>query len=216
MTPVMPRATIEMRYAGRNQQGAVLVVALMFLIILTLLGLAAMTSTTLEEKMAGNSRDYNIALQSAEAALRDAEADLRGTGVAAGRTLSVSSFPVDLIGTATPSGCASGGGSAAGLCVIVNETTQLYNTGTVDWTTSSTSSARYGQFTGSSSITSVANQPRYVMELMQFTDGKNKDRVSGTSGSVDYFYIRITARGWGANTQTQVTLQEVFIIALPT
>lgn len=211
----MPRKLLAMRHAPQRQQGAVLVVALMFLIILTLLGLAAMTGTTLEEKMAGNSRDYNIALQAAEAALRDAEADLKGSGVSAGRTLNVYSFPVGLIGTATPSGCASTGGTATGLCVIDTEKVQLYGDSTkVDWGASSTSSARYGQFTGATSITGVASQPRYVMELMKFSDGMSKDRVSGASGSVDYFFIRITARAWGANNQTQVTLQEIFIIAL--
>ena len=61
------------------------------------LGLSAMTATTLEEKMAGNSRDYNMALQAAEAALRDAEADLKGSGVVVGRTFTVYSFPQDLL-----------------------------------------------------------------------------------------------------------------------
>ncbi len=212
----MPRPNLEMRHARRHQQGAVLVLALMFLIILTLFGLAAMTGTTLEEKMAGNSRDYSTALQAAEAAMRDAEADLKGTGVTVGRAVTASSFPIALIGSATPSGCASTGGTATGLCIIANETTQLYNTSSVAWTTGSTSSARYGQFTGAIGLTGVSNQPRYVMELMQFADGRNKDRVTGASGSTDYYYIRITARAWGANNQTQVTLQEVFIIALPT
>jgi type IV pilus assembly protein PilX len=197
----------------RREQGTVLLVALMFLIVLTLLGLAAMTGTTLEERMAGNSRDYNIALQAAEAALRDAEADLKGTGVTIGRTLSISSFPITLIGTATPSGCVAGG-----LCIIVNETTQLYNSASVSWGASSTTSTRYGSFTGASAIGGIptAQQPRYVLELMQFADGINKDRVVGASTTVDYYYIRITARGWGVNAQTQVTLQEVFIISLPT
>ena len=36
-----------------------------------------MTSTTFEERMAGNSRDINLAFQGAEAGLRDAEERLR-------------------------------------------------------------------------------------------------------------------------------------------
>ena len=206
----MPNRICTLGMTQRRERGTVLIVSLMFLIVLTMLGLTTMRGTTLEERMAGNSRDYNVALQAAEAALRDAEADLKGTGVSAGRTISATSFPVNLIGSATPSGCAAGG-----LCIIVNENTQLYNTASVDWSSSGTTSTAYGQFTGATAIGGLSAQPRYVLELMHFADGRNKDRVTGQSGTVDFFYVRITARGWGANTQTQVTLQEVFIIPLP-
>jgi type IV pilus assembly protein PilX len=203
--------------APRRERGTVLIVTLMFLIVLTLLGLSTMRGTTLEERMAGNSRDYNTALQAAEAALRDAEADLKGTGTGGTpRTITVTSFPVALIGTATPSGC-----NTSGLCVIANEYVQLYNTASVDWSTSGASSTAYGSYTGAATtnaawLNGLSAKPRYVLELMQFADGKNKDRVAGASGNVDYYYIRITAKGWGANSQTVVTLQEVFIIPLPT
>jgi len=45
---------------------------------MTLIGVTAMQTTTLEEKMAGNTRDRNLALQAAESALRDAEALVEG------------------------------------------------------------------------------------------------------------------------------------------
>jgi type IV pilus assembly protein PilX len=191
-----------------RQRGVALLVALMFLIVLTLLGLAVMRGTTLEEKMAGGSRDYNRALQAAEAALRDAENDLKGTPVVAGsaRFLAVSNFP---IGTLTTSSC-----NTSGLCLIVNETVQLYNNSTVvSWGTSATSSTRYGTYTGANTISGVAQQPRYILELMQFADSKNK---GGNNGANDFYYVRITAVAWGASAQTQVYLQEVFMVPLPT
>ena len=43
------------------------------LLVLTLVGVSAMQSTTLEERMAGNSRDRNISLFAAESALRQGE-----------------------------------------------------------------------------------------------------------------------------------------------
>lgn len=61
-----------------RQQGATLAVALIFLVILTLLGLTAMSVTTMEERMSGNTRDHNLAFQGAETALRDAEGYLIG------------------------------------------------------------------------------------------------------------------------------------------
>lgn len=43
--------------------------ALVFLIILTIIGLSAMGTTSLEEKMAGNVKDRNLAFQAAETGL---------------------------------------------------------------------------------------------------------------------------------------------------
>lgn len=61
------------RILSRKQGGAVLVVSLVMLLLLTLLGLSAMRSATLSERMAGNLRDRMHALQAAEAALRAGE-----------------------------------------------------------------------------------------------------------------------------------------------
>lgn len=55
------------------QVGAALMMALIFLVLMTLLGTTAMRGSAFQEQMAGNSRDWNLAFQSAEAALREAE-----------------------------------------------------------------------------------------------------------------------------------------------
>ena len=47
---------------GQRQGGAILIVTLLFLVILTMLGVTAMTGTTMEERMAGNTRDASVAL----------------------------------------------------------------------------------------------------------------------------------------------------------
>ena len=57
-----------------KQTGAALIVSLMMLLVMTLLGVSAMQTNILEEKMAGSGRDISLSLQAAEAALRDAEA----------------------------------------------------------------------------------------------------------------------------------------------
>jgi type IV pilus assembly protein PilX len=56
------------------QRGMALIISLIILLSLTLLGLAAIQNTSLEERMAGNTRAENIALQAAEAGLRAGEA----------------------------------------------------------------------------------------------------------------------------------------------
>lgn len=64
-----------------QQTGVVLVVSLIMLLLLTLISLTAMQVTGLEEKMAGNMRDQNLAFQTAESTLNTAEAGLSLTTI---------------------------------------------------------------------------------------------------------------------------------------
>ena len=66
------------RHSPRRQRGAILIISLVFLLLLTVLGFAAMKSSILQERMAGNSADYNVAFQAAEYGLKQAEAILGG------------------------------------------------------------------------------------------------------------------------------------------
>ncbi len=66
---------------GRNRQkGSALVVGLVFLVILTLLGLTASSGGIHQELITRNIKDQNLALYSAESALREAETWLRNSG----------------------------------------------------------------------------------------------------------------------------------------
>lgn len=55
---------------NRGQRGAVLIVALVMLLLLTIIGISSMRGTALQENMAHNLRENNIAYQAAEAALQ--------------------------------------------------------------------------------------------------------------------------------------------------
>jgi len=70
---VCPKEVGNQQHGLSEQRGATLVIALVMLLVLTLLGTTAMQSTSLEERMAGNTRDRNVAFQAAEAAVREAE-----------------------------------------------------------------------------------------------------------------------------------------------
>ena len=61
----------------QSQSGAVLVVSLVMLLILTLIGVSGMSSVTLEEKMVSNMQNANKSFQGAEAALNECETFLR-------------------------------------------------------------------------------------------------------------------------------------------
>lgn len=63
--------------ARSSQRGAVLIVALVMLLVLTLIGVSGMGSVTLEEKMVSNMQNANKSFQGAEAALNECESFLR-------------------------------------------------------------------------------------------------------------------------------------------
>lgn len=67
--------------ARTRQSGTVLIVGLIILVIITMIGLTSMQTTTQQERMAGNLGDRNAALQFAEGALRQGEAEVT-TGLA--------------------------------------------------------------------------------------------------------------------------------------
>lgn len=58
----------------RQQRGVALVVALLLLVVISLVGLAAVRGTIMQQKMAANLYDREMAFQSAEAAIRVAAA----------------------------------------------------------------------------------------------------------------------------------------------
>lgn len=69
-----------MRFSAR-QRGSALLVSLVFLLLLTMIGVSSIQDSVLQERMAGNNRDQSVAFQAAEAALRTAEKYLQGAVV---------------------------------------------------------------------------------------------------------------------------------------
>jgi type IV pilus assembly protein PilX len=54
----------------RREQGAILIISLIMLVLITMVTLTLIRSASMEEKMAGNARDRSKAFQAAEAAMR--------------------------------------------------------------------------------------------------------------------------------------------------
>ncbi len=61
-----------------RQAGAILVTSMLLLLVLTVLAIAMMRMTGMQERMAGNTRDLGLAFQGAEAALRGGERYIAG------------------------------------------------------------------------------------------------------------------------------------------
>ena len=66
-----------------SQRGMTLIVGLIMVLLMTLVGMAAIRGSGMQELMAGNMRDRNLAFQSAEAGLREGEELLTGATIPA-------------------------------------------------------------------------------------------------------------------------------------
>jgi len=60
-----------------NEKGTVLAISLIILLLISLIGITGVQVTSLEEKMAGNTKDLNLAFQAAEFGLREGESFVR-------------------------------------------------------------------------------------------------------------------------------------------
>lgn len=167
------------------QSGAALIVGLVMLLIMTVIGVAAMQTSLLEEKMAGNYRDYGLAFQAAEAALRDAEADIATSGRVSGLT----NFTAECIGGL----CDATGGFREALDPPQPPVWK-------DETTAPNGVVR-GTYTGTAPLALVACQPRYWIE------GYQSWPAGAASWKVQY---RITAVGCGGSPNAQAVVQEVY------
>lgn len=202
-----------MRSRAHRERGAVLIVALLFLVMLTLLGVTAMTSSTMEERMAGNARDNSVAFQAAEAALRDAKRDLDSyptgaqlphptRGLPKDWPLNIANFGVSFT-DATCNGAAGGQGLCLPTAYVGGENARLPPVPAA-YSFLAAPSVRYGQFTGAPQLQGVSNQPRYLIELFCLVAGSE-----GLSNPVACNFFRVTAVGYGASPNTIVTLQEI-------
>ncbi|MFZ6816530.1 pilus assembly PilX family protein [Undibacterium sp. Rencai35W] len=86
-----------MKRLHKTEMGFVLATSMIFLVIMTLLAITAIRRATLDEKVAGNLREQNLAFQAAERALRYCQNDLETV-----QTIIVQISPPPLIGSTMP------------------------------------------------------------------------------------------------------------------
>ena len=186
------------RLAGAHQRGISLVTTLVLMLATLGLGVAVMGVNAMEERMIANTKDRDVALQAAEAALRDAEQDVASN-------ISPSSAFSDTCtsGLCTPPSQRDSLGALASLPV---DDARLG----FDWTVDA-NVRRSGQFTGAPGFPNVADQPRYVIEKFSFLGTPaGESVVLGAEPTAPGVGYRITARGVGARPETVVVLQSIY------
>jgi type IV pilus assembly protein PilX len=168
----------------RRQRGAILVTSLLLLLILTVLGVAMMKMTNMQERMAGNTRDLNLALQGAEAALRDGE----------GRVDGLTDFPT----LSQIAGCVW---CDRGVLPI-----ELDDPSVFDWDTDSQEFGVDGvkEF-GTLDVGNLDEDPRFTIE----ESARDRDSLLVDPEGERVFYT-VTSRSTGATGRTNTVLQSTF------
>lgn len=163
-----------------HQSGVVLIISLIMLLLLTLIGTSSMQTTSLEEKMAGNIRDRNLAFQAAESALNTAEASLNSPAV----------LPVFTVAGA-------GGFYLDNDPANPNPTASAILTDAF-WTTNSVAT---------SSVSTLGNGITTPVYIIQKLPAACFGTCPPDSTSTPY---KITVRATGASTNTVVILQSIY------
>ena len=170
-----------------RQSGAALITSLLLLLVLTVLGVVMMQTSRMQERMAGNTRDLNLALQGAEGALRYGEAV-----IAAAPTAPFAS-------TAPCTVCQLGA-----LPVAMYDLTQF------NWLTDP-SAQTYGHAAGvtQTNLTQangvgLLNNPKYTVEYVN----RVRDDLSPNSDAINYY--EVTSYSSGASGSAHVVLQSTY------
>lgn len=155
---------------------------MLILLVLTLIGVTAMGTSALEEKMAGNSRDQSQAFQAAEAALRDAEIVLGG-----------------IVSTAAFDAACTNGLCAQGVNPVISAAT---------WTGGATSQAYAG--TALPGISTQPRYVIQIVNVIGNAPSPTIVNNGGVTVGNRVTLFLITARGTGGTDNATVILREHF------
>lgn len=171
---------------GQRQRGVVLFVSLLLLLILTLIGLAAVRNTTQDERLAADQRDQDLAFQAAEAALRDGESMLRH---------------------ASPGEFNNTGGYYDSRAAITWQS--------ADWTdTGSDPTLKTLAYEGTLNP-ALARPPRfYIVKTAQTVAAPERNPAAGDDVDPAIVY-EIIAKGWGATAKNSVVIESTFEVSDP-
>lgn len=192
-----------------KNHGIALVFVLIMMTIATSIALISARITLSDERSARNDRDRQIAFQSAEMALNDAELDIMDP-------YSIRGCKFGTVNLLAGEGC-SANSDARGLCGLKPSlgNTPIYKD--IDWEDTSASRVyvNYGEFTdrdGALQVGTVgapSRAPKYILlqtglpVVVPFNQGKQQFETTSA--------YRVYALGYGASPETQVMLESVIV-----
>lgn len=179
-----------------NQHGAALAISLIFLLVLTILSIAAMSGSGLQERMAGGIRQTNLAFQAAESGVLAGESWI-------GSTQRITR-PDPILSCTSSSTCPINQVWATDVTisgVLTNLNPLTFDWANFNWTANAVELGT----TGTKEMPLVIADPRYLIQ----ESGSRSDDFSANPESLTYFYT-VTARGVAATTQHASIVQSVY------
>jgi len=175
--------------AFANQRGAVLFVSLIFLLILTLLGVMLARMQSSEERMAQNDSNHELAVEAGEASLRFAETNI-ATGVYTPAMMAANAGGFYTLNPAVGSQLIWNGGNAI-----------TYN-GVADTAINYTGNA----------LNSVAQPPAFIIENLPSvaTGGTNLNVGAGYNQNGSVTVYQITTHATGGDQTGSATLRSIY------
>jgi type IV pilus assembly protein PilX len=169
--------SMQSRTAFSRQRGVTLIVALIFLAILMLLGVTVAQTSSMQERMAGNTRDRDLAFQMAEAALSAADAAMKV-------------LPKDASGNITT----AFDGSTAGYVTYDPAAGNATYWNAYDWVNASQSLTMVME-----DETHITEQPRYVIEKLPDAATTQRFRVTARGVGASANTVVILQAGYENN-----------------
>ena len=187
-----------------RQKGFSLITTLILLVVATILGVGAAQIVLQSEKPTRYERDSQIAFQASEAALLDAEFDIRGPNTSTSQRLA-SFVPGSVVGFVD--GC--GTAARRGLCTpsAAGQKPVWYGVDFQD-ESSSAKTVKFGEFTDRTLSTGTSGSrpeiaPRYIIEVIPAP-------TPGSNASAKPTLYRVTAMGFGPRKAPQAVVQMIF------
>ena len=195
------------------QRGTVLFVALIFMVLITLLGLTASSTSVLQERMTGGMRNSQLSLMGAESTVRSVE------------------WMIWNKSNSTPSTLQCGGNGDNDFCYTPNTNTGVLAINSLvptfrklqgwpsstagDGATPYTTTTLTG-LSGTQATAKLSQQPRYLIEdLGQIKSGTHTDADATQPNIIQIDMFRITARATGGNSGSVRTAESYFVAQTP-
>jgi type IV pilus assembly protein PilX len=199
----------------QRQQGAILFVALVFLLLLTLLGLTASSTSILQERMTGGMRNAQLATMGTESALRGGEVDL--WTAAARSSYADGGLALPPCGQTGVQPCAYQRTNG-----IADQRTTKFRASKQWLATSGDGAVAYSGvvsgLSGADATASLASQPRYLIEDLGLDTAANGQgnmggailSGPGAEGTPKVHLFRVTARSQGGTSTLMRASESVF------
>lgn len=173
-----------------KQNGAVLAIGLILLLLMTILGSMSMSRVNISERLAGSEREINSAFQAAESALLEGERWIN-----------------DLTNATPPATVSSCVAAGLGCQTVIwdadsGDGVRVGNTSwqSINWDAVGRTFAQNKPVT--ETLQQLSEPPKYVIEYL--------GPESGAAAAADMYYYRITSRARGTTPASEVILQSVY------